>query len=107
MREPDMRGSEQVELVAPRDRPPWPRALVFRFGVAYWIVFVAVYVASCMDDISKSVSGAVQALWNPLARWMARDAFGISYELSTDVGGSGDKAIDWVSLFCFVVIAAV
>jgi uncharacterized membrane protein YphA (DoxX/SURF4 family) len=82
------------------------RAVISRFGFAYWLLF-------CIPMLSTQIIGVdwiweqISPAWIAMIRWAGKHVLGISSELSFAMTGSGDKTSDWVALFCIASLALI
>lgn len=81
------------------------RLLPFRFGFCYWVLF-------CIPALGIPIPGVdtppqIVAAWGVVTTWVGHNVLGITREIPIQVTGSGDTTSDWVSLFCYAVLALV
>jgi uncharacterized membrane protein YphA (DoxX/SURF4 family) len=88
-------------------RSTWWRGAVLRWGVVYWTLFCLFYVWGDTNGVFARLSTSIHAAWDPVVLWICGAVLAIPGKLSTQLGGSGDKIIDWVSLLCFATIASI
>jgi len=92
---------------SPPRRPTLARAIAFRFGFTYWILFclpIAASQISGFDWIGDRMTDPVQGA---ISVWVGEHILGISYPIATGVSGSGDKTADWVWLFTIACVSIV
>ncbi|WP_254206683.1 DoxX family protein [Nocardia alni] len=104
LRERESGGAEQ-----PRWNPL--TRTVFRFCVVYSVLFCLTttqipFAYSGWFSLSlQGVAISVDRFYEPVLRWVGRTVFDVRVEAIPS--GSGDQTIDWVRLFCVLVIAVV
>jgi hypothetical protein len=91
---------------------PWAPAarVAFRFGVVYFTLYVLTTqmlggLLPVPGDYIPDIGGTRPFV--ALFSWVARHVFRVGYEFMTRETGSGDRTLDFVQVFCLLVVAAV
>ena len=112
--------AESGSADSPSDPPPvqktrWPLAgrLLFRFGVLYCTLFIALFgqILAVFFGLLYLVLPDSAPMWPmvqlaPLFEWVGRTVLGIETTFDPN-SGSGDQSAFWVMAFCALVVAAV
>ncbi len=103
----------QGQESGPGQRPGWNplTRIVFRFFVVYSVLFCLTTIqipfvyTGWFSGSLRSAAISVDRSYEPVLRWVGRTVFDVRVEAIPS--GSGDETIDWVRLFCVLVIAVV
>src|SRR5262245_15695163 len=88
----------------------WLRRLGFRFSFSYFVVFALLHgnvtLFIVLPWIGRPIQGGLSFLGRTLAQGIADDFFHLTgVGARWHAGGSGDKALDYILVLCFVAIA--
>jgi hypothetical protein len=80
--------------------------LFFRFFAAYFFIFIFPFPLGYIPS-TDAVTNLYSKLWDALIPWTGKYILHISYPVSTQQNGSGDKTYDYVQVFLFAVFALI
>ncbi len=90
--------------------PAWNLAqrILFRFVCTYLTLY-NLSLAGYMFPVMGILTNAYNLLWHAIVPWVAIHVFHLSGPVTVypPINGSGDTTLDYVQVFCFVVLAAV
>jgi uncharacterized membrane protein YphA (DoxX/SURF4 family) len=95
----------------PTEAPP-PRwsfftRIGFRFAFAYFIPFCFPFLLGLVTPFFDYPSTKYQAMWNKIIPWVGKHVLRISYAFNTDTTGSGDKTVNYIQIFCLLLLAVI
>jgi len=96
--------SQQESILRPDVRWPAWATILFRFVVAYVLLYALPFPLGKIRWVSK-IADLYSEVWHEIVPWVGAHVLHLSKPITYFVSGSGDKTSDWVQLFCQLVLA--